>query len=69
MNSSLQNILHCENFIDRFHSISDKNLFNKPLTREIKILISQIYKGANELDSGKIKQILSETEEKYKYNE
>ena len=40
MNSSLQNILHCENFIDRIHSISDKNLFNKPLTREIKILIS-----------------------------
>ena len=69
MNSSLQNILHCENFIDRIHSISDKNLFNKPLTREIKILISQIYKGANELDSGKIKQILSETEEKYKYDE
>ena len=69
MNSSLQNLLHCEDFTNRIHSISDTNLYNKPLAKEIKNLMTQIYKGENELDPRKIKVILSEVEEKYKYNE
>lgn len=69
MNSSLQNLLHCEDFANRMHSISDTNLYNKPLAKEIKNLMTQIYNGENELDPRKIKVILSEVEEKYKYNE
>jgi ubiquitin C-terminal hydrolase len=68
MNSSLQNLLHCERFSDLLHSISDNKLYNKPLSKEVKKLISQMYDGEDELDSTKVKTILSEVEEKYKYN-
>ena len=69
MNSSLQNILHCEMFINLMRSIQDYKLTNKPLAREIKKIINQIDKGKDELDPSNIKSILSEVEEKYKYNE
>ena len=69
MNSSLQNILHCETFIKLMRSIQDYKLTNKPLAREIKNIINQIDNGKDELDLSNIKSILSEVEEKYKYNE
>ena len=69
MNSSLQNLLHCETFKALLHSIQDKNLSNKPLTREVKSLITQINNGEDDLDPRNIKSILSDIEEKYKYNE
>jgi ubiquitin C-terminal hydrolase len=68
MNSSLQNLLHCEKFCGLLHSISDNKLYNKPLSKEVKKLICQMYNGEDELDSTKVKTILSEVEEKYKYN-
>lgn len=69
MNSSLQNLLHCDEFTKLLHSIPDHKLTNKPLTREVKNIINQINKGDDELDPTKIKSILSEVEEKYRYNE
>ena len=69
MNSSLQNLLHCETFKNLLHSIQDKYLYNKPLTREVKSLITQINNGEDDLDPRNIKSILSNIEEKYKYNE
>ena len=69
MNSSLQNLLHCENFADRIHSIPDNKLSDKPLAKEIKNLITEINNGETELDPRKVKSILSTVEEKYKYNE
>ena len=68
MNSSLQNLLHCEKFVDLLRSIPDHQLTNKPLAREVKSLIIKIDNGKDELDPSKIKSILSEVEEKYKYN-
>jgi ubiquitin C-terminal hydrolase len=68
MNSSLQNLLHCETFKNLLHSIQDKYLYNKPLTREVKSLITQINNGEDDLDPRNIKSILSNIEEKYKYN-
>jgi len=69
MNSSLQNFIHCEKFKILVHSIKDNFLFDKPLTKEFKFLVDQIYKGEDELDASKIKEELSKVEEKYKYNE
>ena len=69
MNSSLQNLLHCEEFTKLLHSIPDYNLSDKPLAKEVKSLIGQMNRGEDELDASRIKGILSNVEEKYKHNE
>ena len=68
MNSSLQNLFHCKHFLQCMKSIN-KNLEGKKLANEIKILIKQIDNGLDDLESKKIKDILGETIEKYRYNE
>ena len=67
MNSSLQNLFCCKEFTKLIHSVKDEDL--KPLSKEIKQLIDQINKGETLLDPTNIKDILSEEEEKYKYNQ
>ena len=68
MNSSLQNLLHCEKFVRLFHSISTK-LNNKHLAKAFNALIEQMNQGDDELDASSIKEELANVEEKYKYNE
>ena len=69
MNSSLQNLFHCNHFLKLMRSINDKKLEGKKLANEIKRLIKQIDDGKNNLESKKIKEILGETIEKYRYDE
>ena len=69
MNSSLQNLLHCEEFTKLLHSIPDNNLLDKPLAKEVKSMLNKIDHGEDELNPLRIKAILSEVQEKYKYNE
>ena len=68
MNSSLQNLFHCNHFITLMRSIN-KKLEGKKLANEIKSLIKQIDNGIDDLESKKIKEILGESIEKYRYNE
>ena len=69
INSSLQNLFHCNFFLKSMNSISDKRIEGKKLANEIKRLSKEIYDGKDDLESKKIKQILSEAIEKYKYDE
>jgi len=68
MNSSLQNLIHCEEFTKLIHSIKGVKLNNKPLTQSFNKLIDDSYKGKDKLESSPIKEILSEVEENYKFN-
>ena len=54
MNSSLQNLLHCEEFTKLLHSIPDYNLSDKPLAKEVNSLIGQMNRGEDELDASRI---------------
>jgi ubiquitin C-terminal hydrolase len=65
LNSSLQSFFH----LKTFNSIIKKYTFNQncKLTNEYIKLLNQIEKGKKELDPRGIKKILSEEEEKYKY--
>ena len=66
LNSSLQSFFH----LDRFNSFIKQYEFNNNcrLTNEYLNLLNQIELGKKELDPRGIKKILSEEEEKYKYN-
>ena len=66
LNSSLQSFFH----LDRFNSFIKQYEFNNncKLTNEYLNLLNQIELGIKELDPRGIKKILSEEEEKYKYN-
>ena len=68
MNSSLQCLLHSKKLIDNLNSINRNNIKTR-LTNEILILLNNIKDGEKILNPIKIKEILSEVEEKYKYNE
>ena len=68
MNSSLQCLLHCKKLIDNLNSIEQNNIKTR-LTNEILILLKNIKNDEKILNPVKIKEILSEVEEKYKYNE
>jgi ubiquitin C-terminal hydrolase len=68
MNSSLQNLFHCNFFLKSMMSITDKKLEGKKLANEIKRLTKEIYDEKDDLDPRNIKDILAETIEKYRYN-
>ena len=69
MNSSLQNLFHCNFFLQSMNSINDNKLEGKKLAKEIKKLIKDIRDGQDYLDPKNIKDILAETIPKYKNNE
>ena len=69
INSSLQNLLHCDKFKSFLNTIPERKLIDKPLTKNVKKLIERIKKGDDELDPNDIKTTLATIEEKYQYNE
>ena len=69
MNSSLQCLLNSNKLIEKLeiiYSLKDKNL---QLSNALSILLKDISKGERSLNPKKIKAILGEVEEKYKYND
>ena len=68
MNSSLQCLLHSKKLIDNLNYINQYNIKAR-LTNEILIILQKIKDGERIVNPVKIKDILSEVEEKYKYNE
>ena len=69
MNSSLQCILNSKNFLSYLETMPKKNNPNMRLTNEILIFLDLLRKGETLLNPSEIKEILSEVEEKYKYND
>lgn len=68
MNSSLQCLLNSKKFLEKLVKITKKNPEMR-LTNEVLKILESLEKGIVILNPSKIKEILSETEEKYKYNE
>ena len=69
MNSSLQCILNAEKLLNNIEKIKNSKNPNMKLTNEILIFLDKLKKGENLLNPEKIKEILSEVEEKYKFFE
>ena len=69
MNSSLQCIFNSNKLIENIEKINTENSNKLRLIKEISLLQKEQEKGETILDPKKIKDILGETIEKYRYNE
>ena len=70
MNSSLQCIIHCKKLKEKIELLSPQdNIENKKLVKELFFLLQNINKGEKIINPSKLKEILGEVEEKYKYYE
>ena len=69
MNSSLQCILNAKKLLNNIEKIQNRKNPNMRLINEILIFLDKLKNGETLLNPEKIKSILSEVEEKYKYNE
>ena len=69
MNSSLQCIMRSKKLAEKLENLSNISVEKIKLANEVSILLKKIKKGEQHLNPEEIKTILSEVEEKYKYNE
>ena len=67
MNSSLQGILHCEEYNNKMKE--NQSQLTKELVKEYLKILESIESGKEIIDASNIKIILSKVEEKYKTNE
>ena len=69
MNSSLQCIFNSEKLFENLQKINTENNNKLRMTKELLLLKECVEKGETIIDPKKIKDILAETIEKYRYNE
>ena len=69
MNSSLQCIFNSEKLFENLQKINTENNNKLRMTKELLLLKEWVEKGETIIDPKKIKDILAETIEKYRYNE